>query len=86
MAIGVTPPNQALVNRGFPGGVGRQSPASVAGGTITAAPRPSLARSAMMRSAARTPHAMPLSWAPPSGTRARDSASLAFRVAAWAGK
>ena len=86
MAIGVTPPNQALVNKRFPGGVGRQSPASVAAGTITAAPRPSLARSAMMRSAARTPQAMPLSWAPPSGMVARDWASLAFSVSACAGK
>src|SRR4029434_7540021 len=40
----------------------------------------------MMRSAARSPQALPLSWAPPSGTRARDSVSLAFSVAAWAGE
>ena len=53
---------------------------------VTAALRPSLARSAMMRSAARTPHATPLSWGPPSGTAASDWASLASRLAFCAGK
>ena len=53
-ASGRTPPSHGTANAVF-GDVGLQSPAAVAPGTVTAAPRPSPTRSAMMWSAARSP-------------------------------
>ena len=82
---GRTAPSHGTAMGRSPGGVGRQTPGAGARVNRTGAFRPSCALAETSVLAARSPYAMPRSFAGPAGTLASDAAYAVSRMADWEG-